>query len=143
MRDLSDKNNRSIEYLKSKILNYFDSKLNIIAVYLFGSAVSGRMDSESDIDIAIITQPEEYKKTELFEMRIELSELLDRDIDLVRLIDAPVILRMQIFGKGIKLIDRNVKITNTLIVRSQFEYDDLRHMRAPIEKQILNRRVYG
>ncbi|MBA4313404.1 MAG: hypothetical protein C0417_12340 [Chlorobiaceae bacterium] len=143
MSDISYKNNRSIEYLKSKILNYFDSKLNIIAVYLFGSAVSGRMDSESDIDIAIITQPEEYNKAELFEMRIELSELLNSDIDLVCLNDAPVILRMQIFGKGIKLIDRNAKLTNTLIVRSQFEYDDLRHMRAPIEKQILNRRVYG
>jgi len=117
---------------------------DIVSVYLFGSIVTNRLNDESDIDIAIILKnSKEYKVPDKIQIREELSELLGRDVDVVYLNDAPVILRMQVFRKGIKLFDRNPNVTNTLIVKSQFEYDDLKYIRSPIERQILRGRVYG
>jgi len=144
MKNSKNTYNLSIENIKSKIIHFFDLNNDIVSVYLFGSIVTNRLNDESDIDIAIILKnSKEYKIPDKIQIREELSELLGRDVDVVYLNDAPVILRMQVFRKGIKLFDRNPNVTNTLIVKSQFEYDDLKYIRSPIERQILRGRVYG
>ena len=137
-------NNSTTDDVKSKVIKFFDYNSHVDNVYLFGSVLTGRLNQESDIDVAIIVDDvSALKNTDLIHLREELSEVLHRDVDIVRLNNAPVILRMQVFRKGIKLFDRNPMKTNRLIVRSQFEYDDLKHVRSTIERQILRGRVCG
>ena len=62
-----------------EILNYFNDK-EVRIIYLFGSAARGELRENSDIDIAIIG---EYDSLETYNMQMELSEILDRDVDLI------------------------------------------------------------
>lgn len=62
-----------------KILNYFEGK-KIEIIYLFGSAVRDELKEDSDIDIAIIGL---FENREIMDMQFELSEIMNRDIDLI------------------------------------------------------------
>ena len=43
--------------LKEKIIEYFRDKKGVIAVYLYGSIVTGKNVMDSDVDIALLTAP--------------------------------------------------------------------------------------
>lgn len=66
--------------LKSKLLD----ELNCEAIVLFGSYARGTQNAESDIDLAFLTKKEISKK-ELFELKQELEDIANKDVDLVNL----------------------------------------------------------
>ncbi len=45
------------EKLKDKIIEYFQDKKEVITVYLYGSIVTGKDAMNSDVDIALLTNP--------------------------------------------------------------------------------------
>ncbi|MBM2841791.1 MAG: putative nucleotidyltransferase [Bacteroidetes bacterium] len=131
-----------IDQLSQEVVNSLSLRKDIAAVYLFGSIVSGPCTAESDADIAVLFL-EKVEKGELLSLQQALSDQLGMQADLVDLAVAPVILRMQVFRKGKKLFDRNPSVTTSLIVRTLFEYDDLKRIIKPIEDSILRGRIYG
>ena len=134
----------TIEQLESRIVQYVERRTEISSAFLFGSAGSENEHRESDVDIAVLfamnVQPGGFS---LPQMRQELSDLLLRDVDLVNLNTAPVVLRMQVLRKGQKVFDRNPRQTDRFVIRTMCEYDDLKRSRKPIEKQLLRGRIYG
>jgi predicted nucleotidyltransferase len=74
--------------------------------YLFGSTVSGRTRSDSDVDIAFLpsAQCDPY---EVFLAAQEIASALGRDVDLVDLSRASAVMRAQVVGAGARLFTRD------------------------------------
>ncbi len=69
------------------------------AIYLFGSYGTENEWPDSDVDIAILLPPAEAKGVSILEMadlRLELELLLGRDVDLVNLRQATMVLRKEV-----------------------------------------------
>ena len=94
-----------------KALNrYFEDRKEIRAAYLYGSIVSGKDVSGSDIDIALLTEfykdpIKSYSKRVRFQT--EISRLIKREVDLVFLQEAGELLSFQIFKGGQLIFERD------------------------------------
>lgn len=97
----------------------------IIFAYIFGSYAKGNVREDSDIDIAI------YLKDSIgtyvyLDMKMELSEALKREVDLVILNDSTPLLKYEIYKKNILLFTHDESIENRYKVKILFEYDDMK-----------------
>jgi predicted nucleotidyltransferase len=85
----------------------------IVAAYLFGSAVSDRRRPDSDIDIAVLLD-EEVSNTDRKALQESLLPPLCRalrdDVHLLVLNDASYLARSQVFSKGEPLYIRDYKL---------------------------------
>ena len=70
------------EEIRRRAARFARRRDNIAALYLFGSAATGKMRSTSDIDIAVMSTCviDGFKKAAL---ETELSNILHRDVDMV------------------------------------------------------------
>lgn len=126
------------------IKEYLKEKAGIAAVYLYGSAASGRVQAGSDIDIALLyKRGEEPDHNKRLQIEDHLTSVLKREVDLLVLNDASPIIRMQVLKKGIKVLERDRKEVNRYFVQTMNEYSDLKITRSVIEKNISRARIYG
>ena len=111
----------------------FAADASLVAAYLHGSAAVGRMDSESDIDIALLPRPE-LSAEERWNLRLRcLGFLMQRfpaieeKFDVIVLQDVPVLLRFNVIRNCIVLheCDRSERILYELHVEQA--YDDERY----------------
>ncbi|MCC7343503.1 MAG: nucleotidyltransferase domain-containing protein [Deltaproteobacteria bacterium] len=127
-----------------KIQTYFSRQEGVIAVLLFGSRAKGRATAGSDVDVAVLYEENHVPD---FRAQMNLKEELGRElraeVDLAVLNKANPILKHQIFTQGKKILENDSSRTTAFQVRSLFQYDDLKRVRAPIEKALLKGRVYG
>lgn len=72
--------------MEEKIRKILLEKIECEAIVLFGSYARGTQNAESDIDIAIKPK-NKIEKKRMYNIAIELSEELKRDIDLINLDD--------------------------------------------------------
>ena len=98
------------EKLKDKIIEYFQDKKEVITVYLYGSVVTGKDAMNSDVDIALLTNP--YKNVmegqrARVRYQTEISRLIEREVDLVFLQEAGELLSYQILSKGQVVVETN------------------------------------
>lgn len=130
--------------MKREIIGFFEKKKGVVAVYLFGSEAKKKGNKASDVDIAVLYEgssvPDFHSKLEIQEA---LSSRLKKEVDVVVLNKANPILKHQVLKYGELLLNNNPSLVNTFIVRSLMEYDDIKRVRAPIEKNILKGRIYG
>ncbi len=98
----------STKYVKDKIVEYFHDKKGVIAVYLYGSIVTGKDVKNSDVDIALLTTPfkdlMEGVKTRV-RYQTEISRLIERDVDIVFLQETGELLSYQILSKGLVILE--------------------------------------
>ncbi len=129
---------------ENKIIAYFSTETDVNAVYLFGSETSGRTHEESDIDIAILFHDgNEPDIDRVLAIQDKLTSLLSCETDIVVLNGASPIIRMQVLRKGKKLLERDHRAYSRFFVRTIKEYDDLKRVRAVIEKKIMRGSIYG
>ena len=70
-----------------------------IAIYLFGSVAAGAVHESSDIDIAVL--PQEPLSTETrWNLQQDLAIALRTDVDLVDLLSASTVMRLQVVSTG-------------------------------------------
>lgn len=97
--------------LKEKIVEYFQDKKEVIAVYIFGSYAQNAERHLSDIDIGILmdrmNQDIIIKERSVY--MIELSRILKKDVHPVILNSASEALLKQIFKKGKCVLVNNAK----------------------------------
>ncbi len=130
--------------LEKSIHAYFNGVKGVISAYLFGSQAKKLATASSDVDIAIHFKPDSVPDFRtLMTLKQKLSEKLHRNVDLVVMNQANPILKHQIFQYGKKIFDKSYRDSSNFFVKSMFEYDDIKKVRAPIEKAILKGRVYG
>jgi len=125
-----------------RLADYFGEKSEGLLVFLFGSAASGEMAEESDIDIGILfeNQPDVY---EINELKSELNAIFKRDIDIADLNSASPILKMQVLKNGVLVFAKDKKIYNQFYVDTINQYDDLKQTRKTCEDNILKGRIYA
>ena len=97
----------------------------IIFAYIFGSYAKGNVREDSDIDIAIYLK-DSIGTYAYLDMKMELSEALKREVDLVILNDSTPLLKYEIYKKNILLFTHDESIENRYKVKTLFEYDDMK-----------------
>jgi predicted nucleotidyltransferase len=126
------------------IKEYLQEETGIAAVYLYGSAASGRDQASSDIDIALLyKQGMQSDINKQLQIADDLTSALGREVDLLMLNGASPIIRMQVLKKGMKLLERDRREVNRFFVQTINEYSDLKITRSVIEKKIGRARIYG
>lgn len=113
-----------IDLLKSKIPK-------LVGIYIFGSYADNTATRESDIDIAFLSF-ERITAVEKWKIQEELASILDKDIDLVDLKDATVILRAEVVEKGKLIFSGNKYQVDYFEMTTYSMYADLNESRAEI-----------
>lgn len=96
--------------MKEILKRYFEGKNEVITAYLYGSVAAGKDISNSDVDIALLTEP--YKDhVESFKAKVrcqtEISRLIKKDVDLVFLQEAGELLSFEILKRGEVIYERD------------------------------------
>lgn len=116
---------------------------NVLAIYLFGSFATGETNTESDIDIAIFIKPA-LSADALLKLSYSLTQVFNRDFDIIDLSQVPTVLRMQIISTGIRLFCKNAMTCETFEDFVFSDYARLNEERAGILHDIRQRgSVYG
>jgi len=99
---------------------YFEGRNDVAFAFLFGSSTRGFNGEDSDIDIGIylINKEEEDK------IWGEISRIMDGDIDLVLLNNAPATLISSVFKTGIPLVIKDRKLYWDLYLTKTLEAED-------------------
>jgi len=109
--------------MRKKILllkEYFKKEPLIILAFLFGSFASKREMKESDVDIAIYLK-EKQKRAKIYR---ELCHILEREVDLIDLEEAPASLVSNIFKTGIPLAIKDERLYWELYLKMSNEAED-------------------
>ena len=102
---------------------------DLVAVYLFGSAATGRAHALSDVDVAVLLV-EGLSDAEMFarglEIGGELENVVGGPVDLVVLNRAAPALCFQVLKTGRLLLDRNPDARSVFIMRALGRYYDVK-----------------
>jgi len=121
-----------IKKCKDILMKYED----IVFSYIFGSYAQGSIRGNSDIDIAIYLKKDIDIDTYL-EIKMNLSEVLKREVDLVILNNAPPLLKYEIYKNNILLFSRDKTLESKYKVKTLFEYSDIkRYLNLSYDKTI-------
>ena len=124
------------------VMNSLKRDNSLLAIYLFGSRASGKARKYSDIDIAALYD-EKVDKKEYTDKRIEImtavSELLDREVDVVVLNQAPPILKYHILKYGMRLYERSNRQEHSFEVQAIQEYFDFLPIRSRMEQGLIRK----
>jgi predicted nucleotidyltransferase len=90
------------------LAQYFERRPEVTAAYLYGSYAEGVARQDSDVDIAVLTDP---VPTNTFKYRLALMEdtrkLVRRSTEVVILNEAPRLLQFQVIQKGNVIYERS------------------------------------
>lgn len=113
--------------MSAKVRAFARAYPGIAAAYLFGSASTGKMKPDSDLDIALMCTGQ-IDGFERISMETALSNLLCRDVDLVIFHQAGVLLQHQILKYGCLIYEQHPaeRVRQETISRSR--YLDTRHL---------------
>ena len=116
---------------------------DVQAVYRFGSWETQYERSDSDIDLAILPIAPR-SSMERWELAQELASALNRDVDLVDLLQASTVMRAQVIAHGDRLYCCDETVCATFEVYVFSAYARLNEERSAILDRIHHRgRVYG
>jgi len=118
-------------------VDFLINRINIIALYLFGSAVNGRFTDDSDFDIAVLSQSD-VDPVRLFELSLSLGVLMRRDVHLVVFKKADTVFQAEILRnkKVLYCRDENKRIVAEMITLTQYE-------KLNEEREVVIRAKYG
>jgi uncharacterized protein len=102
------------------------SAAGVEVAILFGSAATGKLRADSDIDIGVLPPfGREISFAEELALGTDLERVLGREVDLVRLDTASTLLRFEA-SRGRCLLESRPEAFADFVARALFEYEDLR-----------------
>lgn len=115
----------------------------VIAVYLFGSRARGNGGKQADIDLALLTDVP-LAPVARWELQEDLAALAHADVDLVDLLRASTVMRVQVLRDAQLLLDRNPSRRIAFETMALSAYARLNEERRAILDDIVRRgRVYA
>ena len=127
----------------SRAIQFFGSRKEIAAVYVFGSYGTGRHHPQSDVDVGILLCPEFSGSAEALkqEFMVILGRILRKDIHPVIMNHAGEVLLKQILSKGKPILVNHPKVDKQFKMVSlsriaDFQYH-LEKMQAGLAKKIM------
>ncbi|MDB1122402.1 type VII toxin-antitoxin system MntA family adenylyltransferase antitoxin [Vibrio algarum] len=105
--------------------------------YLFGSYASGRSTKNSDIDIAVFpTEP--MTSIAVWESAQAISKQLNKDVDLINLMECNTVLRFQVVTEGLFLVGDRIKAdffeTDTFRMYQDLQYSRQDNLASFVER---------
>jgi len=85
----------NLENIFRKIKDFLEKDPNIVFALVFGSAATGKLRKDSDIDVAIYVK-NPVSGYELLSLMQKLSDLIKREVEIVVLNEASPLLRHQV-----------------------------------------------
>ncbi|SKA71985.1 type VII toxin-antitoxin system MntA family adenylyltransferase antitoxin [Desulfobaculum bizertense] len=110
--------------------------------FVFGSANSGKMRQDSDVDIAVLTKSKLTINMRLT-LREELSLALRREVDIVDLFTAYGTILKQTLTKGTLILNRSQQEYVAIIKRMLYDQADMEPLRRRIIEKSLQRGFFG
>lgn len=112
----------------------FAQEANIVAVWLLGSAVNGRLREESDIDLAVLYKLGLARDFEqLGQLTSDLELVLGRRVDLGVLDTRNLIYAHEAVSKGRRIYCDSTKSADLFVSRVHALYFDLKRDRKVVE----------
>ncbi|MCM2312453.1 MAG: nucleotidyltransferase domain-containing protein [Steroidobacteraceae bacterium] len=108
---------------------------DVVAIYVFGSAASGNLGPDSDLDLAVLG-PRPYDGRQLYDLGRSIEVMSGVDIDLVDLITAPTLLKYEVITGGRQLHCAEPDVAFEFEGRSLAEYGRFVEDFAPLFDQI-------
>jgi len=102
---------------------------------LYGSAVTGGMREDSDIDLAVM-YPSALGAEDMLRLLGEVSGVFHRNADLLDLRRAGPIIKMQVLRYGRPVIINDARAFRQFTMYTPNEYFDFKLQRRPIEQAI-------
>lgn len=113
MKEIEDK----VKLLKS----YFAKRDEVSMAFVFGSYARGQEIPESDFDVAVYLKQE---KEEADKIWLEVTDIIQKEVDLVCLNDAPASLVSNVIRTGISLVIKDPKLYLEIYLRASLEAED-------------------
>ncbi len=131
-------------YMEKPKINLINSSFkkdkSILLSYIFGSEVKGKTNKYSDIDIAVLfdnkIKEEEYTDKQIA-IITNLSEVLNKEIDVVVLNRASLFLRYHILKEGVKIYERPDRDEHNFEAKAIIDYFDFLPIKNRIENGML------
>ena len=116
---------RTMEDKVKKLAMLFESEKRVLVAYLFGSYARGLETPRSDVDIAVLLSEVPERPLEYYlHLERELAKVLEMDVDLVFLNEAPPLLKYQVIKYGRLLFSRDERVRVMFEAKSLCEYLD-------------------
>lgn len=97
-----------IERIKRYTEEILSGDARILAVYLLGSAIKGRLGPESDIDLALMLEPgAKMSSLERLKIANNLAYKLERSVDLGEISSANLVYSREVFLAGVPVFQRD------------------------------------
>ena len=124
-----------IEQLTAYLVNQED----VLAAYLFGSQVTGKVRPDSDIDVSLLlSEPDKMERFERrLEMMHEISGICGTEADVIILNDATAVLAHQILRTGRLFYESDRRARVAFEVRAGRDYADLKPFREFFRRGML------
>lgn len=131
--------------MDERIIQFFRKRPEVVAVYLFGSRARGRATELSDIDLAILLDPQAaVDETKLKrELLSGLSRILRKEIHLVILNRAGEMLTAQVFKYGKCLYNAKPCILSEFRTTQFSKIADFAYLRNIMEKGFTRKIMEG
>jgi len=123
-----------LEDFLDRMKQFAEDHREIVALYVFGSLATGRTQSRSDVDVAIMVK-KRMGGMERVELETSFANLLGRDVDLILFGEATPLLRHQILKYGRLLFERDSRERIEQEVAARREYLDSLSLHKIIEER--------
>jgi len=134
MKDVPVKNPDQIVKETIKRCKQMDS---IVAVYLFGSAVTNRMKPSSDLDVALLIESGFEATFPLLQFGTDLEKISGRRIDLLILNRSGELIQYQVRSLGKLIFERDEHKRKKFEISGRKRYEDFIHLHNRYVKSIL------
>ena len=128
----------ALEEALERAVELICERLSPVAILLFGSRARGRATPRSDYDLGLYLEGTAPDAFVLAAVKTELEDVLGCDADLVVLEDASPVVVMEALRTNQVLFCRDRDAFSDFVARTLIAYDDLKRVRAPIERAILS-----
>ena len=129
--------------ITKKIVQYFEERPEVVAVYLFGSYAKGYEKQSSDIDIAVLVEHETFTKEKNLAITytVDLGRLLKKDFHTSIMNNAGESFLDQIYRYGKSIFQRDNIALSHFRTFSYSKIADFSYQRSLMEKAFISKIV--
>ena len=121
------------EDVLAAVAAHLRSRPFVFAAYLLGSAAEGRLRSDSDVDIAVLTRPgQRLAAQERLALAAELASIVGRHVDLGILTLANLVYAKEAVARGRLVFERDHLVTSQFEMYTLSMYASLQEARREV-----------